>query len=391
MHSLSETDIEYLIAKSLTEELSEEEQRRLSGWRNESPDHERLYTQILHGQYFPDQYEQYNQIDTRKAWNRFRHHVNASRSIGRAWRYAAAIALPFLVLGGWAYYYYMGQDGQSSDAVPQFDTSFSEATLVSDAGKQPLAQLDSMQQIPIGKGRATLVRKGELSLLEQSQPVADKDTVAPDNTLLTEVGKEYRITLSDGTRVHLNYNTQLKFPVVFGKKARVVYLKGEAYFEVAHDAERPFYVVTENIKIKQYGTAFNVNAYSSRNTSVVLVRGSVSLLMDGSDAEILMKPHQRAIIAKEGKQVQLEEVNIEKYTAWNDGYFFFEDEPLENIMETLANWYDVKVVYESPEIKRLRFTGALDRYSKVNQTLRAIGRTVDVKIRITGRTIVFSK
>ncbi len=389
MHSFSETDIEYLIAKSLTEELSDDEKRRLSDWRNESPDHERLYTQILHGQYFPDQYELYNQVDTQKAWNRFRHRVYTSRSIGKVWRYVAAVALPLLVLGGWAYYY-TGQGGQPSEAASLFDTSFSEATLVSDAGEQTLTHLDSLQQIPIGKGHATLVRKGELSLLEQNRQVADKDTVTPDNTLLTEVGKEYRITLSDGTRVHLNYNTRLKFPVVFGKKARVVYLKGEAFFEVAHDAERPFYVVTENIKIKQYGTAFNVNAYSSDNTSVVLVKGSVSLLMDGSEAEILMKPHQRAIIAKEGKQVQLEEVNIEKYTAWNDGYFFFEDEPLENIMETLANWYDVKVVYESPEIKKLRFTGALDRYSKVNQTLRALGRTVDVKIKITGRTIAFS-
>lgn len=389
MHSFSETDIEYLIAKSLTEELSDDEKRRLSDWRNESPDHERLYTQILHGQYFPDQYELYNQVDTQKAWNRFRHRVDTSRSIGKVWRYVAAVALPLLVLGGWAYYY-TGQGGQPSEAASLFDTSFSEATLVSDAGEQTLTHLDSLQQIPIGKGHATLVRKGELSLLEQNRQVADKDTVTPDNTLLTEVGKEYRITLSDGTRVHLNYNTRLKFPVVFGKKARVVYLKGEAFFEVAHDAERPFYVVTENIKIKQYGTAFNVNAYSSDNTSVVLVKGSVSLLMDGSQAEILMKPHQRAIIAKEGKQVQLEEVNIEKYTAWNDGYFFFEDEPLENIMETLANWYDVKVVYESPEIKKLRFTGALDRYSKVNQTLRALGRTVDVKIKITGRTIAFS-
>ncbi len=389
MRSFSETDIEYLIAKSLTEELSDDEKRRLSDWRNESPDHERLYTQILHGQYFPGQYELYSQVDTQKAWNRFRHRIDTSRSIGKVWRYVAAVALPLLVLGGWAYYY-TGQGGQPSEAASLFDTSFSEATLVSDAGEQTLTHLDSLQQIPIGKGHATLVRKGELSLLEQNRQVADKDTVTPDNTLLTEVGKEYRITLSDGTRVHLNYNTRLKFPVVFGKKARVVYLKGEAFFEVAHDAERPFYVVTENIKIKQYGTAFNVNAYSSDNTSVVLVKGSVSLLMDGSQAEILMKPHQRAIIAKEGKQVQLEEVNIEKYTAWNDGYFFFEDEPLENIMETLANWYDVKVVYESPEIKKLRFTGALDRYSKVNQTLRALGRTVDVKIKITGRTIAFS-
>ena len=388
MQSMNEKDIERLIAKSLLTELSEEERQHLDGWRQESPDHERLYARILQGEFFPEQYNRYAEVDSQKAWGRFKRRVGASRPMKRIWRYAAAVALPLLILGGWAYY--IGQENQLPDTLPQFDASFSEATLVSDNGEQMLAQLDSLQQIPIGMGHATLVRQGELSLMEQSKQVADRDTVTPNNTLRTEAGKEYRITLADGTKVHLNYNTQLKFPVTFGRKARVVYLKGEAYFEVAHDAERPFYVVTENIKIKQYGTAFNVNAYSSQRTSVVLVHGSVSLLLDEEGPEILMKPHQRAIIGKDGKQVQLEEVNIEKYTAWNDGYFFFEDETLENIMETLSNWYNVKVVYESPEIKRLRFTGALDRYGKINPTLRAIGRTVDVQIKIMGRTIVFS-
>ena len=112
--------------------------------------------------------------------------------------------------------------------------------------------------------------------------------------------------------------------------------------------------------------------------------------MDDTQKEAMLKPGQKAMLDKDREDVRIDEVNVEKYTAWNEGYFYFEDESLVSIMQTLSHWYNVKVEFRSPELKTLHFTGILDRYSVINPTLRAISRTVDVKMKIERNTIIIS-
>ncbi len=382
------SSIESLIVKSLFGTLSEEEYRQLEQWKNESPEHSALYEKIAQEQNLVAFYQQYKEINTQRAWTQFKRRVDSSYRMRRMLRYAASILLPLLVIGGLTLYFYDGPSGLHTAEV--IYPGFSQATLVSGNGVKLILEDDSLQHIPTGKGLVATLKKGELSYFQEEESVADKDTVFPDNILQTRVGNEFRITLADGTRVHLNYNTILKYPVVFGKRARVVYLQGEAFFDVAPDSDRPFYVVTEGMKIKQYGTSFNVNAYSPHNTSVVLVKGSIGVILDDTQKEAMLKPGQKAMLDKDREDVRIDEVNVEKYTAWNEGYFYFEDESLASIMQTLSHWYNVKVEFRSPELKTLHFTGILDRYSVINPTLRAISRTVDVKMKIERNTIIIS-
>lgn len=387
--NVSDNNIEHLIVKSLMEVLSEAEEQRLEEWKKASPDHMTFYNKLMSDNDLVDSYRRYKAIQTGRAWKRFRRRVETSSRFRMVLRYAAFILSPLLLVGGLSMYLYMRTSAPDKGEVVCSDRS--QATLVMENGETMVLTGDTLQQIPVGKSFIAKLEKGELTYVPKQEPVGDKDPVIPDNMLQTKVGQEFRITLTDGTQVHLNYHTSLKYPIVFDKRARVVYLKGEAYFDVAPDAERPFYVVTEGMSIKQYGTSFNVNAYSPHNVSVVLVKGSIGVAVKGSGTETVLKPGQRAFLCQGGTGVRIEKVNVEKFTSWNDGYFYFEDESLENIMYTLSYWYNVKVRFRSPELKELCFTGKLDRYGAINPILRAICRTVDVKMKIEEDEIIISK
>ena len=140
---------------------------------------------------------------------------------------------------------------------------------------------------------------------EKDQPV--EAPVAENNKLSTYDDSEFWMTFEDGTRVHLNYNTTLKYPPHFTSNSRTVYLDGEAYFEVAKDNKRPFRVVTANGVVRQYGTSFNVNTYMNGVTKVVLVDGSVSVLPN-LGGEYKMKPGELAVLHAATQEVQISEV-----------------------------------------------------------------------------------
>ncbi len=373
--------------------LTKTEQQQLEAWKNASSENVDLFQRIAEQQDTSTSYRQYSCIDSQKAWNRFEKQVSRSHQmVGRVFRYAACILFPLLMVAALVYYHHRTPTSEVRVAEV-IHPGFSQAILFTDDGvQQVLESSDTVRHhIKAGKGTMAMLKNGEISYQQPVEQVAEKDTVRPDTQLQTQVGNEFRVTLADGTRVHLNYNTTLKYPVVFGKQARIVYLKGEAYFEVAPDADRPFYVVTENMKIKQYGTSFNVNAYSPDHTYVVLVDGSISVLQGEEHHEVPLRPGQKAILHSGSRKVQVENVNVEKYIAWNEGYFHFEDESLEDIMKTLSNWYNVEVVFKSPKLKNLHFTGVLDRNSTISPTIRAIARTVNIKIKVRDRTIILSE
>ena len=210
-----------------------------------------------------------------------------------------------------------------------------------------------------------------------------------NNTLTTEQGNEFRVTFEDGTTVHLNYNTEIRYPVKFSKTKRIVYLKGEAYFKIAKDS-RPFYVITDQGTIKQYGTEFNVNTFIPERTEVALVKGSISIVSKESAQEQFIKPGQLAHIEQNGNNVSIYDVDLTPYVAWNEGRLIFENRTLENIVEILEHWYNVNISFGTPELKQLRFTGNMDRYATITPIIKAIARTTNLQINIKDREILIT-
>jgi transmembrane sensor len=203
-------------------------------------------------------------------------------------------------------------------------------------------------------------------------------------------GGEFHLTLADGTQVWLNSETELRFPVYFAGGERKVYLKGEAYFDVTEDAARPFVVETSMGDIKVLGTAFNVSVYDERTMAATLEKGSICYLKD-SRKGVLIKPGEQLVCTEGSDLPVVRKVNTRLYTAWKDNLFCFEEQYLDQIMLTLARWYDFQVKFESEELKKLELSGTLDKYSDIQPLLRLFELGTGVKFEIQNKVIYVRK
>lgn len=205
------------------------------------------------------------------------------------------------------------------------------------------------------------------------------------NVLETPKGGQYQVALPDGSKVWLNASSRLFFPTVFKPGERKVRLLGEAYFEVKHDTENPFIIETaKGTSVRVLGTSFNVSAYEDdAEETTTLLHGSVQV--NHSQSQALLKPGQQAIV--NAKQiVDVKEVETSYAVAWKEGYFMFNREPIKEVMNKIARWYDVDVVYQEP-VTETRFWGTLSRFSKVSDVLNMLEATGKVHFTIEGRRI----
>ena len=208
------------------------------------------------------------------------------------------------------------------------------------------------------------------------------------NTMRIPVGGFYQLALSDGSKVWLNSMTELRFPVTFAGEERKVYLTGEAYFEVARDSVHPFIVATdEGMEVKVYGTEFNVDTYRKGMVKTTLVNGKVGIRVSATGEEVRLSPNQMALFMRATQSIQVENVDPYGAVAWKDGKFVFEDEPIEEIMERLSRWYDVKVFYANERIKKHTFTGIITRFADISDVLHLMEETAAVEFRIQGDTV----
>ncbi|MCX2573385.1 FecR family protein [Pedobacter sandarakinus] len=217
------------------------------------------------------------------------------------------------------------------------------------------------------------------------------------NTIETPRGGQYQINLPDGTRVWLNAASKLKYPAVFSLKERNVELQGEAYFEVAKAYNKlgnriPFKVKSvlnsRTQEVEVLGTHFNINAYQNEQTNkTTLLEGSVKIKNLKSSYASLLKPGQQSIIDNNTSTALVHEVDAAETIAWKDGYFSFNDENLEAIMNKIARWYNVDVDYRGKKVNKT-FGGRISRFNSVNEVLDMLQTTGAVHFKIDERRIL---
>ena len=201
---------------------------------------------------------------------------------------------------------------------------------------------------------------------------------------------EYRLVLADGTRVWLNSESSLKYPVAFQGNERKVYLEGEAYFEVSKDEHKPFTVVTGESSIRVLGTSFNVRAYADEaQLCATLVEGKVRL--SHAQQSLILSPDEQGVVTLASGKLEKRKVDASLYTVWKDGRFVFENQTLEEIMNTLSRWYDVKVFYTNEQVKQAMFNGNLKRYDDFDQIVKMLELTGVAHFKINGETIIISE
>ncbi|OUN62314.1 MULTISPECIES: FecR family protein [unclassified Butyricimonas] len=351
----------------------------LTGEKEEGED--KSVRDFIEARMFEEEMERRGKYDGRKAFRQ----IQKRRRRSIVWK-VSAVACGFLLLCGISLLFWEKQPSAVGD--------LNEAYGIHE-DRQVVLQLSGGRQVVLGGTDSLQLQEKDKSIEVNNGLIAyhhgDVKSDGPENlynTLLVPKGGEFRVKLSDGTIVHLNADSELKYPLTFSRKERRVYLKGEAWFEVAKDQECPFYVTTDDIQVRVYGTEFNVNTHGVNEVQTVLVEGSIGIRSLHSTGEVRVLPGQLAEYSRKDQEIRLKEVDVRQYTAWREGFFYFNDETLEDIVDELARWYDMEVFFRSGNAKELHFSGFLKRYEDVRKILRTVTESTGVKFDVSGKTIV---
>lgn len=183
-------------------------------------------------------------------------------------------------------------------------------------------------------------------------------------TISTPRGKDYELVLSDGTVVLLNADSKITFPTRFTGDKRTVKLVGEAYFKVSKNKHRPFIVETGNLYTKVLGTEFNLKAYPHSDVNVTLIKGSVAVNAEGK--EVMLKPGENAEYS-ENKDIEVTTVDTEGYIQWKDGYFYFDNVPLIDVVRDLGRWYNVNIEIRNNSLMSYRLHFIASRKASIKE------------------------
>lgn len=374
-----------LIVLHLNQEQTPEEEKELTAWLAEDPQHQQEWERYFQLHSSVKLLDQPFITDVEKALLQ----VKASRFSRQLWRkamgWAAVFVLP-LCLGLWLVL----------RTVPVEENHLLSRVAHPGEGKAVLKMGDQRPILLDGERDTLIVMQNGMKIKADTSNMLSywvDSTVysmpQEENQLVVPRGGEYRITLEDGTRIWLNAASVLTFPPVFSETERKVRLEGEAFFEVAPDTTRPFIVHTSQMDVKVLGTSFNVSAYKDEEVvHTTLVKGSVEI-QTLQLSSLMLKPGEQAYL--NGKQMVIREVNTRQFTSWRDGKFMFCNTALEEISKQVARWYDVDIFFSSEQVKTICFTGAILRFEPLEELIRMIENTSNVRFSVKGKTIVISE
>ena len=327
-------------------------------------------------------------VDTEQAWQIVRNQTIDKKKIFKfpVWtRYAAMFAI-IVSLG-----IILFNEEVPSDALSQMEQidikEFEEPTLLLENGEKIALSEESFS---IKQEQVVIKNDKDNKLVYEAKKEVTKKTVL-NNHLVIPKGRTYRLHLEDGSRIWLNSESELIYPEQFIGDKREVTLIGEAFFEVAPNPEKPFFVKTKGIEIIVLGTSFNVSCYGKENTiSTTLVEGSVSIHTEQGEKQIIT-PSEQFTYNKKNHLTNIQTVNTELYTSWINGKYIFKDATLEEIIDKLQRWHDIYPNYMEEELKSKRFSITIDRQSTLDQILEVISFTSDVKLEKAGNSINIKK
>lgn len=347
---------------------------RLKEWKKE--DKTRLFENILNAEELERRRTERAECDPVKAWEQVQRKLEERKDRQRMRHYsamiqsAATVAAAVLIAAGAIYYTHVGRQKRVLAQIAQIKPENTHAVLfLADGESLDLRMKDSVA------AKADVEIVGENAL--EYKPRKRQNPKAEEyNTLVTPRGSEYSLKLADGTQVWLNAASRLRFFTANDGAERRVWLEGEAYFEVAHDAKRPFIVESGGQSIRVLGTRFNVNGYDGdRAIYTTLVEGSVAITPLAGGEQVTLQPGQQATYSRRNDdQIAVAAVDTSQATAWMTGTFIFNRASITEIMESLARWYDFEFEV-SPLLNGLRFSGQFPRCEELDKILTIIAST----------------
>lgn len=374
-----------LIKKSLIKDLSDKEQKELDQLLDDQSLQD-VYKELSDRGYLKKQFMEYEKYSSQKAYREFKERRGHSGRI-RIVRWVAVVAAVWVLALGVTLWMTFGKKENvaplpvASKIIPAGEK---KATLTLADGTEVHVE-EITARVLQEKGMNIEYRNGEIVYHKSEEEM----TEVVYNKLEVPRGGECMIKLDDGTKVWVNAETKLKYPVVFVGDRREVVLEGEAFFDVAKN-EKPFIVKTSFGDVRVLGTAFGISAYASEPESyTTLVRGKVSVEREGMKPVVIL-PGEQVVTFKDGKMIK-QEVDVEEFVGWKDGIYVFKEKSLGEIMKTLERWYNISVDFQDKSLVDLPFTGNLKRYDDINVFFDALTRTGDMKYRVEGNQVILFK
>ncbi len=378
-----------LIYRKIEGKLSIVEEEHFEAWLKEGQEHQKFYERMR------KMYQQENVQDVAgreipEAWRVFEKRMQRQRQVERKQRWIWIISVAasvVIVLCCCLLVYYQADTEQKVNMVVQkiVPGQYNAVLEMADGSTYHLGkQQYSLQE---KTGNQIKVDSTLLSYL----PMGNEPSVSQDivyNKLSVPQGGEYRIELEDGTKVWINSDSRLRYPVIFSSDTREVYLEGEAYFEVQRDVNRPFIVHAGDQNVTVLGTSFGISCYASEvNDYTTLVSGKVKVDFEQGKQSFMLEPGMQVTYNKKIRVATKRKVDVAEFVAWKNGKYVFKQKRLEDILSTLSRWYDFEVFYRNEDVKEVLFSGELRRFDDFAYLLQLIERTSDVKFVIDKKVV----
>ena len=307
------------------------------------------------------------------ALGKFTQRTQSPRKIKTIYKYvtAACILLSSLI---YFTFHYWGEE------KPQLTShSLQHAYLVLDNGQH----INLNQKVNLDKGGVKITNSESSKIIYTANPNAE---TATPNKLIVPLGAEkYILQLSDGTIVKMNVGSELTFPSVFTGDHRIVELSGEAYFDVTHSTI-PFIVRSKNMDVKVLGTTFNMMVYPEEPViNTTLISGKVIVTCHSDKDSItqtaVLTPGMQANYQKEVQRLEINPVDCEYHTAWTKGELSFENASIEEIMRIISRNYNLKIVFDSEELKAIKCFISIRKEKGFEEILKVINMATGVQFR----------
>lgn len=379
MRADSEEAIRRSIIHSLLEDLNEQESRTLENWLK-TPEHQDFYKKISNREYVRCKMAGLELSDKEKARERLK--MNIARRIERyrrrKWLGRVAGIVLLLCMGEGVWFYWQNEVKQTDQDLAERLTDSSLPVIRLASGKEIALNRDSAYNLDGG----FLLAEDGYARYEPTANVKRADS-SQYNEIRTPRGTDYKMILPDGTKVWMNAESVVRFPVVFPTGERRVACDGEVFFDVARDSLRPFRVETAGNVVKVLGTRFDIRHYEDEPYSAVLLSGSIRL--SRGKHEVLLKPGEQAQLMEERWVVGKAGASA---TSWIDGYFLFDNRSLEYIMRELARWYDIEVFFVDSDKQNEYYSFEIERSSSLKQVMNILEKTRTLDVELKGRPVI---
>ncbi|MDR0264502.1 MAG: FecR domain-containing protein [Sphingobacterium sp.] len=321
----------------------------------------------------------YMQEDIQLKWDSTRTKARLHRKKQRTRRLLVAASLvAVLCLGTWTAFHFSG-DGKLTTVALKNKT-------VVPGKQQAILTLSNGEVILLAGNDSTTIREGG-NLMKIADNQLDYATTSKDEVhlhkLSVPIGGTYRIQLNDGTIVWLNADSEVEYPSVFTGDERRVRIKGEAFFEVAKDPDKPFRVQVGESTVEAVGTAFNINTHLKEGQiKTILTEGRIKVSV--ADKSVLIDKGNATLV--ESRQITVAKADPEEAVAWKEGYFYFGGKDLRSIMSEIARWYDIEVDYQRP-LSDEKYQGGIKRTESIQAVCAVLKGLTGLDIQIKNRTL----